>query len=77
MQVGEKLRKKRMRSKRKGNTLARRHSFELNVRKKRFGCNRSVVRYIGSNVPLAPTERAYFEVFQFRKAYFVGFVLAN
>ena len=57
-----------MRSKRKGNILARRHSFELNIQKKQLGCNRSIVRYIGSNVPLAPTERAYFEVFQFRKA---------
>jgi len=54
-----------MKSKKRGGALKKNENsgvVSMNRRKRPVGYQRSMVRYIGSNVPIAPTQRAYFEV---------------
>ncbi|XP_047143454.1 mitochondrial fission regulator 2 isoform X1 [Hydra vulgaris] len=61
--VGDKLRLKRGRMKKKS-TVQDKLIHHNRVAKANHGCQRSVVRYIGSNVPLKPSKRAYYQLFE-------------
>lgn len=64
--MGDKLRKKRNRTKRRSNPSYKRSLSEHDLRKidiKYSGSDRSIVRYIGSNMPINPQNRQYFELF--------------
>ena len=59
--VGDKLRLKRGRMKKKSSIQDK--AIQHNrIIKANIGYQRSVVRYIGSNVPLKPSKRAYYQV---------------
>ena len=51
-----------MRSKKKGGAHTGNKEYPKKSRKRPVGCKRSVIRYIGSNVPIAPSKEAYYEV---------------
>lgn len=71
--IGDKLKKKRLKSKRRSSPLNKKdYPSTISKRGRCIGQNRSVVRYIGSNIPIAPTKRAYFELLDNSRRAFIS-----
>ncbi|XP_057313127.1 mitochondrial fission regulator 1-like isoform X2 [Hydractinia symbiolongicarpus] len=71
-----------MKTKRRSSAIHKReYSSHVSLKTKRMGSNRSVVRYIGSNVPIAPSKREYLELIDHSRKAFMShastFISAN
>jgi len=80
--IGDRLKKKRMRTKKRSSPLNKKeYPGVSSSRKRAVGCKRSMVRYIGSNVPMASSQEAYYELLDNSRRAFISsatnFVSAN